>query len=226
MKLIGILLEVLGESKTIQLGKEFFPQAEFLWKKAQQAYTHKNSGPIGDIKIFNPYTGKKVSINVEVVIDPNDRSYGSYNRSVNTIFISMENLDSKNTFIDILYHEAVHAIDPKSKNTKYYYDYDDYSKSPEEFDAVSSQVINTISRNLSKIGEIDLAKVKDNLKKLITDLLSSTTVYLEKNDYPYLRKVFNSYISFNQFFILCNNLKRYKEDKYLKKLAQRLSSLL
>lgn len=225
-KLLDILLEVLRESKTINLGKEFFPQAESLWKKAQTNFAIGKEGLIGELKLFNPYKKEKVSISVNI-IDDKDKGLGKFNKD-SGITVNMARAYSKEEFMDILYHEAVHAIDPKSGKVTSIMatnrqNYGAYASSPQEFDAVTSQSINILSRNLEKLDADVLPMAKNDIKKLANEVVKGE--YIDRDKYKKLLPLFASHLSFNQFFEMYNHTRSYN-IKNLRKLAQRLSNLL
>lgn len=225
-KLLDILFEALRESKTINLGKEFFPQAESLWKKAQTNFSIGKEGLIGELKLFDPYKKEKVSISVNIINDE-DKGLGKFNKD-SGITVNMAKAYNKEEFIDILYHEAVHAIDPKSGKVTSTMatnrqNYGAYASSPQEFDAVTSQSINILSRNLEKLDADVLPMAKNTIKKLANEVVKGE--YIDPDKYKKLLPLFASHLSFNQFFEMYNNTRSYN-IKNLRKLAQRLSNLL
>jgi hypothetical protein len=153
----------------------------------------------------------------------------------------------------VLYHELVHAIDPKLNNKKVNTSLDKkldkdksdddikYIKDPAEFDAFSSAFVNQIKDGLELLSDTDKQKVKDALKILVNDLLgllkSTDTDYQMYYDFIENHKPQLNSIK-NLVFGNSNNSRGLVEDflsiiiKYrykpslFKKYAQRLSTLL
>jgi len=201
MKLIDILLEVLRESKPITLDKDVYPQmdkvyANFLEEsKDQRVVAYIEGGgeaTLGRIKFKNPYDPSFDGVIVRLVFNEDRNTKGWYNRSTRDVYININSRVGvdKTTFINVLYHELVHAIDPKLTNykvtNKIYKkldkdksdDYIKYLKNPAELDAFSSSFVNMIKDGLELLSDTDKQKAKSALKILVNDLLGLLKINL------------------------------------------------
>jgi hypothetical protein len=225
MKLLEILLEVLRESKPITLDKSVFPQMDDVYDNFKKYYKDEYSMnylksqdyppkiPIylGDIEFINQYDHwnihrkknnkdpKLKKISVFLTYDKNSKSRGSYTTD-GTSSIRL-NINSnvgrdKSTFINTLYHELVHSIDPKLfkskvrsslyKNNKNEDEtapdfYIKYLKKPTELDAFSSSFVNQIKDVLGGSYSFNKKRVKYSLRILINDLLGLLKKYPNGN---------------------------------------------
>lgn len=202
VKLLDILLESIEESKTIKLDKSVIPQIEEIYRQFMVYYEDNDSmeylknikKPIklGRIKFNNQYNPNFKGVSVWLVYDKNKDLRGSYSSVNGTIAININSDvgEKKSNFTNTLYHELVHAVDPKLTDKKVsnsYYDkqakkYDKdvssgdfvkYLKKPSEFDAWSSTFINKVEDGMSKLQENDpdLKELKSGLKVMVNDLL-------------------------------------------------------
>ena len=199
-KLLDILLEVLRESKPIKLDKSVIPQMEKIYDKFKRIsedpqakiYFEYEKDPIflGRLSFNNPYdpNWKGVSVDLDVT-DANINA--AFNPRENTITFNFNSEDlrkNKSSFMNTFYHEIVHSIDPKIKNTqlrtkiytklkakdkkdKTTKDYIKYLKDPAEFDAFSSSFANQIEDELELLSDEGKQKVKAALKSILNDLL-------------------------------------------------------
>jgi hypothetical protein len=198
MKLIDILFEVLRESKPITLDKDVFPQMEKVYanfleeSKDERVVAYIEGGgeaTLGRIKFKNPYDPSFDGVIVRLVFNEDRNTRGWYNRSTRDVYINVNSKvgSSKSIFINTLYHELVHAIDPKLNNkkvtdnlysklnTKNAKDTSDdhikYLKNPAEFDAWSSTFINRIKNNLEDLEDMHRQKAKVALRGVLNYLL-------------------------------------------------------
>ena len=200
MKLLDMLLEVLRESKPITLDKSVVPQMEKVYEKFKELYKqekvikylYSTDGilPLGSIDFKNFYDPSFKGVDVYLNFDNNTNVKARYNILSTIVKINVNSnvgID-KSTFMNTLYHELVHAIDPKlnnknvrsslSKNLKTKdakdkssTDYTKYIKKPWEFDAWSSSLVNQIKDELEILQDPFKQKAKDALKDLINALL-------------------------------------------------------
>lgn len=198
MKLIDILLESLKEARPITLDKSVFSQIETLYSKymsldpkKQQSLNNEDSPlKLGSINYKHPY--KDVSVNTDIfAVNSPDKPGAFLTKSDGSISVNYTDpLNKKKpNFVNAIYHELVHAVDPKITNKKIYdklhnktiskiksdatsNPYIQYLKNPTEFDAWSSSFINQISNILDGIESEDTKKeIKKLIKDLIQDLL-------------------------------------------------------
>jgi hypothetical protein len=145
---------------------------------------------LGRIRFKNQYDPKFDGVDVDLEFKDDKRERGSYRSSNKTVYINF-NSDvgkDKTFFMNTLYHELVHAIDPKvndykvstslnknldAKNAidKSSADYTKYIKDPAEFDAFSSSFVNKIKDELEILQDPFKQLAKDDLKDLINGLL-------------------------------------------------------
>ena len=202
VKLLDILLESIEESKTIKLDKSVLPQIEEIYRQFKIYYEDNDSmeylknikKPIklGRIKFNNQYNSNFKGVSVWLVYDENKDLRGLYSSVNGTIAININSDvgEKKSNFTNALYHELVHAVDPKLTDKKIstsYYDkqakkYDKdvssgdfikYLKKPSEFDAWSSTFVNKVEDGMDKLPENDpdLKELKSGLKVMVNDLL-------------------------------------------------------
>jgi hypothetical protein len=210
MKLLDILLEVLRESKPITLDKSVYPQMEKVYDNFKKLENDENTKryfeyggigvTLGRITFNNTYDPSFKGVDVDLHFDHNKNIRGSYNTSTSTVYINFNSNvgETKFGFLKTLYHELVHAIDPKLNNYKISnsffknldkkYDrdkssgeYSKYLKNPAEFDAFSSTYINQIKDGLELLPDADKQKVKAALKVLINTLLGLLKKYPNGN---------------------------------------------
>jgi hypothetical protein len=200
MKLLDILLEILRESKPITLDKSVVPQMEKIYEKFKKLENDENTKryfeyggkgvTLGRIRFKNQYDPKFDGVDVYLFFDENEDVLAEYSSKTKIVYINF-NSDigkDKTVFMNALYHELVHAIDPKlnkdqvksnlftkliSKNDKdkTSSDYTKYLKNPAEFDAWSSTFVNQIKDGLEILPDADKQRVKAALKVLINALL-------------------------------------------------------
>jgi hypothetical protein len=200
-----MLLEVLRESKPITLDKSVVPQMEDVYdmfKEFNNEETKKylknggNSIKLERIRFNNPYDPKfkGVTVWLSSLADDNRKAEYSYVNNTITINSNSDAGRNKSTFMHVLYHELIHAVDPKLKNKKVRSslyrkldikndrdkttdEYTKYLKDPAEFDAWSSTFINKIKDGLELLPDTDKQKAKDALKVLINALLGLLKKY-------------------------------------------------
>jgi hypothetical protein len=202
IKLLDILLEALGEAKPVCLDrKSVLPQIENLYLKyknidEKKIESLKNGDlvDLGGVLFKSPYDPSFIGTDVMVFYDDDEFKDASalYDQGDKRVYINYysKNNQSKSYFINTVYHELVHAIDPKTTkkgvkdkiNTKNQEkdikdksnEYLKYLKRPEEFDAISTSFINQISDGLDNIeSEVVKKEMKSFLKEFIQLLLTS-----------------------------------------------------
>ena len=210
MKLLDILLEILRESKPITLDKSVVPQMEKVYNSFKKLendeivkwHFRKSDEPIklSRIKFKNQYDPKFTGVTVFLSYVDNTEQRAAYffEDAVIEINVNSDVGKNKSTFMNALYHELVHAIDPKlnKKNIrtsllknldrrkdrdKSSVDYVKYMKNPAELDAFSSTFVNQIKDGLDLLPDSDKHKVKDALKILINNLLGLLKKYSTSN---------------------------------------------
>jgi hypothetical protein len=265
MKLIDLLREVLLESKPITLDKSVVPQMEKVYNSFKKLendeivkwHFRKSDEPIklSRIKFKNQYDPKFTGVTVFLGYDDDLNTRGWYNYVKNTITMNFnsKSIGDKSTFMIVLYHELVHAIDPKLNNKKVSTSLDKkldidksdddikYLKDPAEFDAFSSAFVNQIKDGLELLSDSDKQKAKAALKIIVNDLLgllkSTATDYRMYYDFienhkPQLNSIKNLVFGSSnnsrgliEDFLSTIIKYRYKPSQF-KKYIQRLSTVL
>ena len=163
--------------------------------------TQKNSSENNPI-VFNTfknyfkligYDKKPVNINVGFYYEPMNNVAGRMDSVTNTLLIPVSNTPPKslNDFKETIEHELIHSIDPKTSNQDLFHrefrkkgaapnpedesfekDLNKYLKSPWEFDAFTTPLINRIKKNLNKFKS----------KKAYLDLLNKYLYDLKTKD--------------------------------------------
>lgn len=228
-KLLDILLESIKESKPITLDKSVFSQIDKIYNKVIKVnkehmieYLKKRKVvPLGGIQFKNPYTNKIENIHIDLIsndhmstlMDSEEEAGAVFDADDRSIYVNYNTIQrGYKDFVNAMYHELVHSIDPKIDNTNLYHkilakqgkdassEYIKYIKNPVEFDAFSSSFINQISNEMEKLDEKDLKDIKSILRKIINGLLSILKEYPNANIEEYNIKYFLAYR-----FILQNN---------------------
>lgn len=228
MRLLKLLLESVSESKPITLDKEVFPQIDHLYRSYMNIMTNykdkitaaiKDKGgklKLGRIDIPSSYDPNFDGVDVYIGYSPTvykndpyrewpkgerggyiDNFDGSNKKYILLNPWSEKNMNKK-SFADLVYHELVHAVDPKmadlgdNKRGKGYsiaqikkFELDprftkdksnmflQYLKKPFEFDAFSSSAVNNLSDSIENLDSEDSVKyVKQIIRNLINTLIS------------------------------------------------------
>lgn len=179
IKLLPLILE-----KIIQVPQSLMDQVFDLYdyieeNKDRIMRTLKNYGyfrfssqdPVGILKV-QPIKGEAFSITVILTYEEHGASDGFYDSDRRKLFINLGNIESRDHFSDIVRHELVHVMDPKTSDEKMSARYPSlgpegptteflrkYFNSPEEFDAFSSERIHVFKRNLERYPDIDPKKL-------------------------------------------------------------------
>lgn len=194
MKLLQALLESINESKPITLDDSVIPQIEGLYDTYKNmSYEKKNALTkggrlkLGRINFKSPYDPKFTGADIYIVHVDNTRDFAKYIHAGKYILLNIASpiFDFKKLFTENLYHELVHAIDPKVVDGKLRNnvakrlekdvsdEYLKYLKDPAEFDAFSSSYLNSISNAIKELDSEELKKeAKSVIKELIQKLLS------------------------------------------------------
>ena len=158
----------------------------------------------------NPYT--KQSLDAYIIVDigffndPNKRTLASMSVEKMKggdywyiLAINLANIPNNyNSFKDVIEHELVHAVDPKiklrfgtkSQSTPTKPGYEAYIKSPEEFDAFTTNIISNIKDNLETVTY--KAEYKRMLFKLLSEIktesIESIIVLYSSLDFLFSRR--------------------------------------
>lgn len=135
------------------------------------------------------YNKKPININVGFYYEPVSNVAGRMDTNSNTLLVPVSNEPPKNLndFKETIEHELIHSIDPKTSNQDLFYrefnkkgaspnpdtdtyekDLNKYLKSPWEFDAFTTPLINRIKKNLNKFKSKQV--YLDLLNKFLYDL--------------------------------------------------------
>lgn len=208
IKLLDILLEIVRESKPIKIDnlsyygiEEVYYNFEKLPKDLSIEDVKQKPIFLGSIEISRnrKYNTEPISIRVELGYIDNKNTSANYVASRRTITLNFQSnkIKTKKGFMNALYHEIIHATDPKisnydvlkktrdvvkSKEKKDASDsYIKYLKRPEEFDAFSSSYVNQLEDTLKKLPEDSKNKLKSSIKVFINLLLSTQKKYPNAN---------------------------------------------
>lgn len=206
-KLFDILLEVVRESKPIKIDdlsyygiEEVYYNFEKLPKDLSIEDVKQKPIFLGSIEISknHKYNTKPISIRVELGYLDDESEFGNYVHSRRTITLNFRSnkIKTKKGFMNTLYHEIIHATDPKISNDDVFKkirdikskekkdasdSYIKYLKRPEEFDAFSSSYVNQLEDTLKKLPEDSKNKLKSSIKFFINLLLSTQKKYPNAN---------------------------------------------
>lgn len=204
IKLVNILKEIL-EAKAIEIPEEEIKKIDGLYSYITsnlEKIKEKSTTPYIDPKFKNYFTitpiGKNpIKISVQFKNDPKDFAAGRGTKaftkgidldkkSISLNLAKFDSINDKEDFEELIRHELIHAIDPKTSRSDLYTKvstkadihrkfnvaqaknpYVKFAKSfqtPEEFEAEASVIINTIKKNLNNIED---SNQKETYKKLI-----------------------------------------------------------
>lgn len=215
MKLKDLLIDIINEANIVKVPDEAMGVAEKAFD-----YIKKNINDITDkapLRYDKPYipsnflhaiklkdlSGKDIKVSIGFYNDPKDFGAGRMNTRTDTVLLNLTYITNtdKDTFLDLIEHELVHAMDPKIRdielfgreyakkgaepsgskfvlsksnpNDKSPYDksYDKYLKSPWEFDAYSSPLVKVIEKSYNKFG--DNNEFKNKVKNDLMKLFSA-----------------------------------------------------
>lgn len=196
MKLLYILKEGLHESKPITLDKEVFSQIKELYDELKgmirsdgkyivSLLSKGRRLKLGRVKYTSPYDPSFTGVDVYLVYVTGPggakEAVAVYNKHDKIILLNLheKELFNRGYFEDVLYHELVHAIDPKQyiqqkdSNKDSSDEYFKYIKRPHELDAYSSSFVNNLSNNIDGLAsEEDKDQAKLIIRNLINKLIS------------------------------------------------------
>lgn len=208
IKLLDILLEVLRESKPIKFDNEIYIGIKQVYDDFQKlpkdlSIEDVKQNPIilGHIRIKarHKYNAEDIIVRVVLGYFDNENTEGKYFPNKRTIILNFKSnqIKTKEGFMNTLYHELIHAIDPKisnydvlkktrnsidSKQKKDASDsYSAYLKRPDEFDAFSSSYVNQLEDTLKKLPEDSKNKLKSSIKNFVNILLGIQKKYPNSN---------------------------------------------
>lgn len=208
IKLLDILLESIKESKPIKfdneihLGiKQVYGHFQKLPKDLSIEDVKQNPIILGHIKINarHKYNAEDMIVRVVLGYLDDENTNGQYlpNKRTITLNFKSNEIKTKEGFMNTLYHELIHAIDPKisnydllkktkdainSKEKKDASDsYIKYLKRPEEFDAFSSSFVNQLEDTLKSLPEDSKNKLKSSIKNFVNILLGIQKKYPNSN---------------------------------------------
>jgi hypothetical protein len=128
---------------------------------------------------FNDLSGKEIQVSVGYYNDPSDLGAGRMNTIDDIMLINLAFFGDKEDFLELGEHELVHAMDPKLRDIELMgREYakkgaepdqmDKYLKSPWEFDAFTSYLINKLKKSRNRID--DKSEFDNGMKQLLSAL--------------------------------------------------------
>lgn len=193
IKLADILKETLEEANVIQVPEEILSKLEGIYdyieknkEKLNNSVPKEWSNPFIPSEYnkylkFNDLSGKPIEVSVGLYNDPNDAGAGRMDTRKDIMLVNLAYFGDKEDFLDLGEHELVHAMDPKVRDAKLYgkmyaqkgaspdKNADKYLKSPWEFDAFTTPLVNKLKSNLDKNKE-SKAKNLQNLLQMFSEL--------------------------------------------------------
>lgn len=176
-KIIKVPQEVLDKSKELhdyveKIKEKVIAKGTTDWSKPYIDSKLKNYFQLKDLK------GEDLNVSVGLYNDPNDAGAGRMDTAKDILLVNLPFMTDAEEFEDIIEHELVHAMDPKVRDVRIFGkmyakkgaepdQFEKYVKSPWEFDAFTTPLINKISSNLTKMGD-----QKRQYQQLLINLLS------------------------------------------------------
>lgn len=193
IKLADLLKETLEEANIVQVPEEVLSKLEGVYNYAKKYEDKlKEAAPEDYYDPYIPSTynkylkfqdlkGEPIAVSIGFYNNPNDTGAGRMDTNTDTMLINMAFFGDKENFLEVGEHELVHAMDPKVRDVKIFgkmypkkgaepdKDVDKYYKSPWEFDAFTTPLINKLKVNLSKEGADKSINI-NNLVQMFSDL--------------------------------------------------------
>lgn len=198
--------------KIIQVPEETLDKVEYLFdyieRNAEAIINHIEkedhyifSRPIGKLPV-TPLKGDPFYVTVVLLFEEGSSMGGAYSYENKMLLINLDSIESKEKFVEVVHHELVHAMDPKSYDQKMINRYPistsrgpnsksfiyKYLKAPEEFDAFSSQILRVLKKNLERHPEIPPKR----LLTFLSNILSKDPAEVYSSKYEDLLPLFNS----------------------------------
>ena len=255
IKLIDLLKETLEEANVVQVPEEVLSKLEGVYDyiekyedKLKEAAPEDYNDPFIPSKYkkylkFKDLKGEPIEISIGYYNNPDDTGAGRMDTYNDVMLINLAHFEKdKDAFLELGEHELVHAMDPKVRDKKIFgkmypkkgaepdEDYKKYVKSPWEFDAFTSPMINKLKANLNRYG--NKKEWLQKILQLLNDLKTrDTNEVLDDPDYKDLAYFFSKkeYNEENwnkvrgEFWTDINNIKHWVGEPTLyKKFLQRL----
>ena len=140
---------------------------------------------------FNDLSGKEIQVSIGYYNNPDDLGAGRMDTINDVMLINLAFFGDKENFLELGEHELVHAMDPKVRDVKLMGrefakkgaapdQMDKYLKSPWEFDAFTSTLINKLKKSRSKLA--DKSEFDDGMKQLLSALKNKSVEDIISDD--------------------------------------------
>jgi hypothetical protein len=197
------LIDILKEANIIKVPEEVLSQLEDVYNytksnidKLKETAPEDYNSPLiipryNKYFKFNDLSGKEIQVSIGYYNNPTDLGAGRMNTIDDIMLINLAFFGDKEDFLELGEHELVHAMDPKLRDIELMgREYakkgaepdqmDKYLKSPWEFDAFTSYLINKLKRSRSRIDDKDY--FDKNIKQLLSALKNKSVEEIINDD--------------------------------------------
>lgn len=193
IKLLDILKEIHIDEGIVKVPQEILSKIKDVYdyiSKNLENLKSKSEGknwdnPYIDSKFkdyfqFKDLKGQDLKVTIGLYNNPEDAGAGRMDTTKDILLINLPFLTDFEEFEDTVEHELVHAMDPKVRDVKIFGkmyakkgaepdEFEKYAKSPWEFDAFTTPLVNKLVFNLKKVPSF-----KNTLIQLLSDIRSKS----------------------------------------------------
>ena len=193
IKLLDILREIHIDEGIVKVPQEVLSKIKDVYdyiSKNLENLKSKSEGknwddPYIDSKFknyfqFKDLKGQDLKVTIGLYNNPEDAGAGRMDTTKDILLINLPFFTDFEEFEDLIEHELVHAMDPKVRDVKIFGkmyakkgaepgEFEKYAKSPWEFDAFTTPLVNKLVLNLKKAPSL-----RNTLIQLLSDIRSKS----------------------------------------------------